>query len=116
MNNLVPFVSASPTFWALLAAIPAVANEYMYKLHPESWINYIHIYLPSQMLIGYSIYRLVTMQNTTLIDAFIIWAFATTFMRVFVVVFLLHESVKLGTWYALGLIIMARVAQTFWGR
>jgi hypothetical protein len=37
-------------------------------------------------------------------------------MRVFVSVVLLGETIKGGTWFALGLLIMAKLAQTFWGR
>jgi hypothetical protein len=37
-------------------------------------------------------------------------------MRVVISTLLLHDNVKPGTWFALGLITMARIAQTFWGR
>jgi hypothetical protein len=41
-----------------------------------------------------------------------LWAFSTTAMRVVVSVLVLSE----GTWFALGLLTMARIAQSFWGR
>lgn len=105
--------------WGLLAAIPAVLAEYLYKTWPTEWPWWygLPLWLPLQLGIGYCIYRLVTDASTaTLLDAFIMWAFATTFMRVFVSVFVLGETVKGGTWFALGLLIMAKIAQTFWGR
>jgi len=45
-----------------------------------------------------------------------VWALSTTALRVMVSVFLLIDFVKPGTWFALCLLVLARVAQTFWGR
>ena len=107
--------------WGLAAAVPAVLNEYLYRVLPGitgayGWAKYLWIWIPSQLVIGYCIFRLVTVPNTTLMDAFVIWAFSTIALRVFVTAALLGDPVKAGTWYALGLIIMARIAQTYWGR
>lgn len=109
------YVSPS-TLWGLAAAVPAVLNEYLYRTwgSPMSW--WFPIFLACQLTIGYSIFRLVTIPNQSLLDSFIFWAFSTTFMRVFISTVLLHDHVKGGTWFALGLIFMARIAQTFWGR
>lgn len=104
------------TLWGLGAAIPAVLAEYLYKTLPGPWWHYLWIWMPFQLTIGYCIYRLVTIPNTALLDAFVVWAFSTTFMRVFISVVLLHDHIKGGTWFALGLLFMARVAQVFWGR
>ena len=104
------------TWWGLAAAVPAGLAEYLYRTLPGPWWQYLHIWIVLQMSIGYSIYRLVTIPQTTLLDAFIVWAFSTTFMRIFLTVALLHDPVKGGTWFALGLLIMARIAQSFWGR
>ena len=106
-------------WWGLLAAFPAVGNEYLYrKLSAEggAWIDWWFIWFPSQMLISYAIWRLVTVPDTTLLDAFVIWALSTTLLRVFVSVVVLGDVVAGGTWFALGLLIMARIAQAFWGR
>lgn len=104
--------------WGLLAAVPAVGAEWIYRKMPADmpWWHLLPLWIPIQLAIGYCIYRLVTIPNTTLLDAFVIWAFSTTFMRVFVSVVMLGDSIKGGTWFALGLLFMARVAQTFWGR
>ena len=102
--------------WGVAAAIPAVYAEYLYRTIKEPWWHYLWAWVPIQLAIGYSIYRLVSIPNTTLLDAFVVWAFSTTFMRVVISVFVLGESVKGGTWFALGLLVMARIAQTFWGR
>ncbi len=103
-------------WWALGAAFPAVIAEYLYRTLPGSWLSNIWLWIPLQLSIGYCIYKLVTTPNTTLLDAFVIWAFSTTAMRVLVSVGLLGETIKGGTWFALGLLAMARIAQTFWGR
>ena len=106
--------------WGLVAAFPAVTNEYLYRRLAEnpgaSWLDWWYIWIPSQLLISYAIWRLVTIPQTTLLDAFIIWALSTTLLRVFVSVVLLGDSIPGGTWFALGLLIMARIAQAFWGR
>jgi hypothetical protein len=59
----------------------------------------------------------VTVPNSgSLLDAFIFWAFSTTFLRVIVTTLVLQQTVQGGTWFALALLCMARVSQTFWGR
>lgn len=107
------------TLWGLAAAVPAVVAELLYKKWPVDWSWWygLPIWIPFQLAIGYCIYRLVTVPNSgSLLDAFIFWAFSTTFLRVAVSVFVLNQSVKGGTWFALCLIVMARISQTFWGR
>ncbi len=107
------------TYWALGAALPAVTAEYLYRRLAQSdgvWWHWLPVWTPLQLAIGYCVYRMVSVPNTTLLDAFVIWAFSTTAMRVFVTLVLLGDPVKGGTWFALGLLVMARVAQTFWGR
>lgn len=104
------------TVWGLTAAVPAVLAEYLYRTLPGPWHHYLYIYAPISLTISYAIYRLVTIPQTTLMDAFIVWAFSTTFLRVVVTVFLLHDRVKEGTWFALALLVLARVAQARWGR
>lgn len=104
------------TLWGLAAAVPAVTAEYLYRTLPGPWWHYLWIWVPFQLTIGYCIYRLVATPNTALMDAFVVWAFSTTFMRVFISVLLLRDQVKGGTWFALGLLVMARIAQSFWGR
>lgn len=104
--------------WGLFAAVPAVTAEFCYKRWPADWSWWygLPLWIPLQLMIGYGVFRLVQVPNTTLIDAFIVWAFATTVMRVVVSVAILQEQIPGGTWFALGLLVMARVAQAFWGR
>jgi hypothetical protein len=105
--------------WSLGAAVPAVLAEYLYRTWPAStpWWHGLWMWAPLQLSIGYCIFRLVTAPSSgSLLDAFVMWAFATTFLRVLISTMILHETVKGGTWFALGLLTMARVAQTFWGR
>lgn len=105
------------TYWGIAAAIPAVLAEYSYrKIGPGVWINYLWLWLPIQLAIGYCIYRLVTIPNVTLIDAFVVWAFSTTAMRVVLSIFVLGDNVGRGTWVALILLVLARFAQGAFGR
>lgn len=103
-------------WWGLAAALPAVLAEYLYRTLPPPWWHWIWLWMPLQLSIGYCIYRLVSIPNTALLDAFVVWAFSTTMMRVVVSVIFLHDDIKGGTWFALALLVMARVAQTYWGR
>lgn len=104
------------TLWGLTAAVPAVLAEYLYRVLPGQWYQYLYLWVPISLSISYAIYRLVTLPQTSLLDAFVVWAFSTTFLRVIVTLFLLHDRVKEGTWFALALLILARVAQARWGR
>lgn len=113
--NLTNWISPA-SLWGLGAAIPAVLAEYLYRKLTGSWASHLYLWIPLQLSIGYCIYRLVTVPHQSLLDSFLFWSFSTTFMRIFVTVILLGDAVKAGTWFALGLIVMARVAQTFWGR
>lgn len=113
-------IALSPAaFWGLAAALPAVVAEYLYRTWPVGvpWWHGLWMWLPLQLSIGYCIFRLVTVPGTaSLLDAFVVWAFSTTIMRVSVSVLILGETVKGGTWFALALLILAQIAKTFWGR
>lgn len=121
IKHLAPLMSTS-AWYGLAAAVPAVLAEYLYRTLPGTdgsfagWLRYIPIWLVLQLSIGFFIYKLVNVPNTTLLDAFIVWAFATTFMRVLLTVFVLGDTVRGGTWFALALLVLANVAKTFWGR
>jgi hypothetical protein len=113
----VSFLSPA-TFWGLAAAFPAVLAELCYRKWPVEWPWWYGLpaWIPMQLAIGYCIFRLVSVPSTTLLDAFVVWAFSTTAMRVAVSTLILGETIKGGTLFALGLLIMARIAQSFWGR
>lgn len=106
----------SPAMWGVAAAVPAVVLEYLYRVLPGSWFHYMWAFAPLQLFLSYCICQLVRAPGATLLDAFIVWALCTTGMRVAISVLMLGESIKGGTWFALALIILARVAQTTWGR
>lgn len=107
-----------PVLWGLLAAVPAVSAEYIYKIWPTNWPWWygLPVWVPLQLGIGYCIFRLVTAPGTSLIDAFVVWALCTTAIRVCVSTLILEETIKGGTWFALGLLVMAKIAQSYWGR
>ena len=104
------------TLWGLIAAVPAVAAEVLYRKLSGPWHHYLYLWVPIALVVSYSICRLVRLPSTTLLDAFVVWAFSTTFMRVVVSLTILGDTIKGGTWFALALLILARVAQTYWGR
>jgi hypothetical protein len=104
------------TFWGLSAALPAVLAEYLYRTIHGPWWHYLWAWLPMQLFIGYSVYRLVTVPHTSLLDAFVVFAFSTTALRVFITVVILGDPVRIGTWVALGLLIAARFSQMYLGR
>lgn len=99
--------------WGLGAGVPAVLAEYLYRTLPGPWVAYLWVYLPIQLLIGYSIYRLVTMPGTTLLDAMIVFAFATAGLRLAVTLYL-GDQVKAATWVAFGLVLLANFVKTYW--
>ena len=117
--NFLSTLAQPAVYWGLIAAVPAVCNEYLYRRLAEQgghFFDWWYIFVPSQLFIGYSVWRLVTAPGMTLMDAFVVWAFSTTALRVFASVVMLGEPVRGGTWFALALLAMARVAQTYWGR
>lgn len=118
MQAVISMFVSPAALWGLGAAVPAVLAELIYrKLPPDyTWWQGLWMWIPLQLSIGFCIYQLVRIPNTSLLDAFVMWAFSTTFMRVFISVVILGEVIKGGTWFALGLLVMAKVAQTFWGR
>lgn len=119
MQYVVNLVAQPAVVWGLMAGVPAISNEYLYRVlaaRGGSFFDLWWVFLPSQLLIGYSVWRLVTVPTLTLLDAFVVWALCTTVLRVLVSVLLLHDMVKPGTWFALGLLVMARIAQAYWGR
>lgn len=121
MKSLLNLLSPA-AYYGLAAAIPAVLAEYLYRTLPGTdgsfagWLKYVYIWVPLQLAIGFFIYKLVSVPGQSLLDAFVVWAFSTTVMRVLLTVLVLGDTVKGGTWFALALLTMAKVAQTFWGR
>jgi len=81
---------------------------------PGGWFNNLHYYLPLQLMVSYCIYKLVTEPETSLVEAFVVWAVSTTVARTFLSVVILHDEIRAGTWFALVLILLAKVSQTYW--
>jgi hypothetical protein len=102
------------TYWGLAAGIFAVSAEYLFRRLDGTWIDNWYIFAPLALLINYCVCQMVKQPSTSLIDAFIVFALSTTVTRVFVTVTLLDDVVKAGTWFALGLLLMARIAQMYW--
>lgn len=114
LHALLSTFNSSPTFWSLLAIIPVIVTEYMFRTVPGGWFGNLHYYLPMQLLVSYCVYRLVTMPGMSLVEAFVIWAISTSVARVILSVFVLHDHVSNGTWMALALILVAKLAQSIW--
>jgi hypothetical protein len=100
--------------WTLLAAITSIGVEYLYRTLPGPWWSHLYIWIPAQLTIGYAVYRMVNVPGVPLIGAFITWSCCTLALRVCVSIFLLHDKVTPGTWVAVGLLILAKVAQHIW--
>lgn len=101
-------------FWGFAAAIPAVLLEYLYRTLSNSWFYNLYIYIPLSLFISYGIYRIVTEPGTSLIEAFIVWTFSTTILRLLLSLFVLGDTITIGTWADLGLMVAARISQAFW--
>ena len=100
--------------WGLGAGIPAVVAEYLYRTLPGPWLSHLYIWLPIQLLIGYSIYRLVNAPGVTLLDSLVVFALCTAAFRILVSLALLGETIKTGTWIAVGLIVAANFVKIYW--
>jgi hypothetical protein len=99
--------------WGLGAGVPAVTLEYLYRTLPGTWASNLWIYAPAQLLIGYSIYRLVTAPGVTLLDALVVFAGATAGLRI-LATYMLGDTIKTSTWIAFGLVMLANIVRTFW--
>lgn len=104
----------SAAWWGFAGASVAILCEYLYRVLPGSWWSYLWAWIPLQVGVGYCVYRLVTAPGTSLLDAFVVWTFSTIVLRIIVSVALLHDKVPNGTWAALALIVVARIAQVSW--
>ncbi len=100
--------------WSVMAAMVAVYAEYLYRTLPGPWLSYLWIWIPMQLAIGYCICQLVKTPGMPLVGAFIVWSLAIMGMRTAVTLFILKDTVSVGTWVAVGLMICARFAQQVW--
>lgn len=98
---------------ALAGAGTAVTLEYLYRTHSSFWSLWWAV-IPANVLISWTVFKLVTTPGASLIDAFIVWSFSTVTLRVVITMFLLDDVIRPGTWAALMLLIAARCAQQFW--
>jgi hypothetical protein len=108
------FVFAPATMWGFAAALPAVTLEYLFRRLEGPWHSYWYIFIPAACFINFAVCQLVRQPGLNLIDAFIVFAFSTTLSRTLISVFILGDHVGPGSWFALGLLLMARVAQIGW--
>ena len=99
--------------WGLFAAVPAVTAEYLYKTVQGPWHHHLYMWIPLQLAVGFGIYRMVNVPSTNLLEAFVVWSFCVLAMRVGVSQFLLEETVRTGTWVALGLMVVAKLVNVY---
>lgn len=99
--------------WGLGAGVPAVVLEYLYRTLPPPWSSHLWLYAPMQLLIGYSIYRLVTTPGTSLLDSLVVFAGCTAGLRI-VASFVLGDTIGKGTWAAFALVMTANVIRALW--
>lgn len=104
----------TPIILSFVAAIFAVGLEYLYRTVPGGWFPNLWIWAVPSLCISYCIYRLVTQPGVPLIGALVMWSFAVIGTRVAVSLFVLRDTISVGTWAALGLMVAARIAQSVW--
>jgi hypothetical protein len=109
----VPLIS-SPQFWSVISALAAVYMEYLYRVLPGGWLRWSWLYVFPALLVSFSIHKLVTTPGVPLVGALVMWSICIMGSRIFVTMFVLHDKVSPGTWVAVGLMVIARFAQTFW--
>ena len=100
--------------WSLLAAFCAVLMECLYRVLPGGWWPWIWIWAPLSLTISYSICKLITVPGVPLVGALIIWTLSVMGLRVLLTTVILRDAVPVGTWAALGLMVVARVVQVSW--
>jgi hypothetical protein len=101
------------TWWALAAAILAVLAEYLYRVLPGSYWQYAYIYIPHQVLLGYTLFRLIRTPRMSLVGVLVLFSMVTAITRATLSVFVLGDHVGRGTWIALGLVVLARIVQIY---
>lgn len=100
--------------YGLLAGVPAIVAEWLYKVWEGPWWTGLWLWVPLQLTIGYSIYRLVNIPGISILEAFVVFAACTAAFRIVLSVLILHQEVSTGAWIAFGLIVLANLVRTFW--
>jgi len=105
----------NPAFlFGLMAGVPAILAEYLYKQWTGPWWTGLWLWTPLQLMIGYAIYRLVNIPGLSILEAFVVFAACTATLRIVLSVFILHQHITTGAWIAFGLIVLANIVRTFW--
>jgi hypothetical protein len=105
-----------PFLYAFIGGAAAVTAEWLYK-QPyviDAPLKWALAWMPLQAVIGYCVFRMVNMPGATLLDAFIVFAFCTAFLRIFVAIGVLHQTIPLQSWIAFALVLAATCVKTFW--
>ncbi len=102
--------------FGLGAGLPAVLAEYLYVRWPPGvpWWHGLWMWAPIQLCIGYSIYRLVTLPGTNLLDAFIVFAFCTALLRILLATVILQQDIPIQSWVGFALVFSATLVKYFW--
>ena len=98
--------------WGLSSGTFVVICEILFKLSPSYWTR-AWLFLPIAVIINYSIYRLVN-EAPNLPAAFIVFSLATLTLRTVASLWLGHP-IGVGTWVAIGLLVLATGARQVWG-
>lgn len=102
------------TLWSIIAGIVAIACEYGYRKLGGSYWAHIYLWIPAGMVVGYGVHALVSVPRTSLLAAFVTWTLTTMVCRVIVCALILRDPVTRGTWLAVALMILAKLAQQVW--
>lgn len=100
--------------YSLLAGVTAVVAEGLYVRWTAPWWHGLWLWIPMQLLIGYSVYRLVTSPSLSLLDAFVMFALVTAALRIAIAVLVLRQDIAPGAWAAFVLLIAANFIRHYW--
>lgn len=102
--------------WGILAAFGAVLNETLYRKGLGWGDAWLLVFLPIQMLIGFSIWKLVSPGSggPTLLVSIAVFSMSTLVMRSLVSQFLLGEALARGNLVALVGLAIAITAGHLW--
>lgn len=100
-------------FWAALASLAAVLVETIFRKYSYfGWVKLFPIILIPMLVINYSVFRLMR-DVDDFIGGFVLFSLVNLGLRALIGEFLLNESATPGTWVAIALTLLAKLAVKF---
>ena len=95
------------------AAMTAAAMETMYRYHEGDFSDLIPIVILSGLFVTFGVWKVMKISDS-LIGGMILFSLFTAGSRLFATYFVLHETPRLSTLAAFGLIVCANLLSKFW--